>query len=448
MKRFKLSTQLIFVFLFIVLLSGGLFFILARNRIGDISTDITLNRLTSMAEASKNQWADRNEENFELDSNNLNISYIRYVAQYDESGNKNFKSYVSSNISDIISIQDVELLLKDINLIPGFHDSKVREFPQSGKIYYSYMISNNDCGIIIITNSAYANQVTRSLAFSIYFIFFIIIVLAAIVIFIWSNYYTTRLFRLNSYVKSLPKNNYDGEYIDDGKDEISQLSNTIEEMRKILKKSENDKREMLQNLSHDFKTPIAVIKSYAEAIKDGVEDTEDGLNTILMQTDILRAKVVKLLEYNKLEYLTKDKEFEEISMKDIINNVVSNYKHQQSIKIELDLDESKFMGYEENYYTVIENILDNANRYAKNIIKINLKNGVLSIYNDGEPIDEKFVNGLFKAYEKGSKGQFGLGMSIVKKTLDFFGYEINVKNEEIGVTFTINRKPNSNVLAL
>ncbi len=72
-----------------------------------------------------------------------------------------------------------------------------------------------------------------------------------------------------------------------------------------------------------------------------------------------------------------------------------------------------FQGYRENLYTVIDNILDNAKRYAKTKIKIILRKDRLRIYNDGEAIDEQFLNSIFKPYEKGSKGEFGLGMSIV-----------------------------------
>ena len=62
------------------------------------------------------------------------------------------------------------------------------------------------------------------------------------------------------------------------------------------------------------------------------------------------------------------------------------------------------------------------------------------IYNDGEAIDEQFLNSVFRPYEKGSKGQFGLGMSIVKKTIDFFGMNLSVRNEEGGgVSFIINK---------
>ena len=100
-----------------------------------------------------------------------------------------------------------------------------------------------------------------------------------------------------------------------------------------------------------------------------------------------------------------------------------------------------FEGYRENFVTVVENIVENALRYAKTVIYIQTKENKVTIYNDGEPIEEKFLNSKFKPYEKGSKGEFGLGMSIVQKTLDFFGLSLSIYNEECGgVSFIIYKK--------
>ena len=199
---------------------------------------------------------------------------------------------------------------------------------------------------------------------------------------------------------------------------------------------------MLQNISHDFKTPIAVIKSYAEAQQDGMAD-EDSNKIIIAQTEILKNKVNRLLQYNSLEYLQKDREFEAVNMKEIVEEVIQGYKFQTNIDIELDLQEDVFFkGYRENYYTIVDNIVDNAKRYAKTKIKIVLKKDRLRIYNDGDPIDEQFIRNSFRPYEKGSKGEFGLGMSIVKKTVDFFGMQLLVKNEAIGVSFIITTPKN------
>ena len=68
------------------------------------------------------------------------------------------------------------------------------------------------------------------------------------------------------------------------------------------------------------------------------------------------------------------------------------------------------------------------------------KDGVLKIYNDGKHIDEQFIQNGFKPYEKGSDGKFGLGMSIVCRTLDYFNMSLTAENNEVGVTFTIQAK--------
>ena len=209
-------------------------------------------------------------------------------------------------------------------------------------------------------------------------------------------------------------------------------------MRKDLQKNEETKQEMLQNLSHDFKTPIAVIKSYAESINDGLSD-QNTANVIINEADKLTHKVKRLLQYNSLEYLEKTEEFYDVPMKELILEIVESFKFQTDLKFDLNLEDVNFKGYRENWYTVVDNIIDNAKRYAKTTIKIILKPDKLCIYNDGEHIDEKFINNAFKPYEKGSKGQFGLGMSIASKTVDFFGMKLKVANEEVGVTFMITK---------
>ena len=78
-------------------------------------------------------------------------------------------------------------------------------------------------------------------------------------------------------------------------------------------------------------------------------------------------------------------------------------------------------------------------RYASTTIKINAKQNKIILYNDGSNIDNDLLEGIFTPFRKGIKGEFGLGLSIVKKTLCIIGYDINIKNEKKGVTFIITR---------
>ena len=87
---------------------------------------------------------------------------------------------------------------------------------------------------------------------------------------------------------------------------------------------------------------------------------------------------------------------------------------------------------------IIDNILGNFMRYAKTKVKITIKNNKIILYNDGPNVDENVLTNIFTPYEKGVKGVFGLGLSIVKKTLIFLNYDINIENEKKGVKFIIS----------
>ena len=87
--------------------------------------------------------------------------------------------------------------------------------------------------------------------------------------------------------------------------------------------------------------------------------------------------------------------------------------------------------------TIIDNLLNNFMRYATKKVKISIKNKRLTFYNDGPNINPDVLNDIFTPYKKGINGQFGLGLSIVKKTISILGYEIVVKNNKKGVSFII-----------
>ena len=72
-------------------------------------------------------------------------------------------------------------------------------------------------------------------------------------------------------------------------------------------------------------------------------------------------------------------------------------------------------------------------KYAEDSLFINK----IILYNDGPNIDPNILNDIFTPYKKGVKGQFGLGLSIVKKTIMLLGYEISVHNEKKGISFII-----------
>ena len=312
-----------------------------------------------------------------------------------------------------------------------------------GVNYYYYVSIDDEARKVAIVNENYFSPVKNKTTASIVFLFAASFLLIAFITFLWSSMIVRKIIKLKNKVDNLDNDNYNHnvEFVLD--DEINSLAQSIEEARISLKEEEEYKNSMYQNISHDFKTPIAVIKSYIEAVDDGVEDPKDALEVISEQTDKLEKKVYSLLYLNKLEYLKENinGDLSVIDIRPIIEGSVEKFKYQRKdVKITVKMDNSKFYGNEELWETIIDNILNNFIRYANKEIKITVKGNGITLYNDGESIDKEIVNNIFSPFKKGMKGQFGLGLSIVKKTLNLLSYDISIENNKVGVSFIIKKK--------
>ena len=435
MKKLDLSSQLIVLFFTILLVASCIFSLTTMSYAKSVATKESYNRLTSYALILDNNFNESDAKN----NQNIDIGY--YIKQNESTSYQNLEIY-----NKLLTEEDI---LNIVNEIKSKNSGKTEYITQISKFINKKKVSfvsitkdNMETYTLVYTDNVYTEHFIRDIVVKINCLFISIILVSIIVIYFWSNKTARRLRKIQNHILSLPSNNYESSYLDGYEDEVGDLSKSVEVMRSEICENEKIKKEMLHNLSHDFKTPIAVIKTYAEAIQDGVEDNNVSASKIIEQAEILKKKVNKLIQYNRLEYFNTDKEFEDIKMADIINDIVINYKHQlENIEFELDLDENVyFKGFSENWYTVVDNIIDNAKRYAKTKIKVVLKPDRLRIYNDGEHIEEKFIKKSFKPYEKGSEGQFGLGMSIVQKTVEYFNMYLHVVNEDIGVSFIIDNK--------
>ncbi len=426
MKKMKLATQINIIFTVVTLLSS-LIFLIAINRV--------------FAESRQSQNIDQLSVFFEevLTEGNLAESeYNGYVIY--ENGFVTYSEYNNfesiDNVFDVDSLFDYYFRNWRPTVVFSGVQQKMEEVTVDKETYYFMMEITRNRVSIVFTGNDYVELSTNQFSALLQISFIALILLGNVIILTWSRVTVDRVRKLQSDVGRLVKTNYQEPIEITGHDEITDLALAIEKMRREVEISDKTKREMLQNVSHDFKTPIAVIKSYAEAIADGISDPEEA-DIIVKQVDLLNQKVRQLLEYNKLEYLKDPDEFEMVSIKDVIQNIVNAQKYRSNIKFETDLDDSKYFGVQENFTNMFSNIVDNALRYAETTIKITLKNKKLTFYNDGEPISEKFIDRMFKPYEKGHKGQFGLGMSIVQKTCEHFNLSLSVRNVDNGVEFTI-----------
>ena len=342
--------------------------------------------------------------------------------------------YTSKNYGKVVNIDKKTLL----SLLEG----EFGNFDYNGKTYYFYSTKANNELRVAIANETYLSKVKNDFMVSVITIFLLSFALISIIIFVWSSILVRKITKLKSKIDNIDNDNFNHKINFKSDDEVKSLASSIEDMRISLKEQEEYKNSMYQNISHDFKTPLTVIKSYVEAVEDGVEDKDVALSVIKEQTDKLEKKVYSLLYLNKLEYLKERKQdtYSVIDISEVINASIEKFKYQRKdVKISASIDNSKFTGTYDLWETIIDNILNNFIRYAKKEIKITVKNNKIILFNDGPPIDESLKDDIFNPFKKGIKGQFGLGLSIVKKTLILLNYDISIENKKAGISFVIKK---------
>jgi len=360
---------------------------------------------------------------------NENIVYI----QINDSGNM----IISENAKDILKTDDYKKVVKKITSKNGKFNIKTRN-------YYYVTTVNKNITKITITDEKFVNGMKSRIFVSIFPIIIITFLLILIALLIWCNFLIHKIYILKNKVKYIKDEKYDHTPKIRVEDELKMLEDTIESVRLVMLEQETFKNEMYQNISHDFKTPIAVIKSYIEANRDGVIDDEETRNIVFEQINKLDSKVKSLLELNKLEYLKEhySNTDEEINIVEIINKSVKKFKLENkniNWKINCRKSEISYKGTQDMWESILDNLFGNFMRYAKKNITIEISSKRLVLFNDGESIDENIISDIFSPYKKGMKGQFGLGLSIVQKTCKILGYEIKVENVKNGVKFIIEK---------
>ena len=358
---------------------------------------------------------------------NSEVAYI-YV------NNENI--YISNNLNKVLGLDSPKKILSKINNEEG-------KFLYNKKVYYYSTITSNNTKKIALTGSSYINDMRISIFKIILLVVGITFIIVSMVILIWSNSLVNRIKKLKEKIDNLNNDNYNHKIKYDYEDEISTLEVALEKMRVYLKEEEEYKNQMYQNISHDFKTPITVMKSYIEAFEDGVITDKEAVKVSKEQLSKLEGKVHSLLYLNKLNYFKDKKDIikERCDVSKVVFDSVDKFSLvRNDVKFTLDIDEKNtiFKGSSEMWEAIIDNILNNFIRYANKEIKITIKNNKIILFNDGPNIDKDVLNNIFSPFEKGVNGVFGLGLSIVKKTLTFLNYDINIQNTKNGVKFIIS----------
>lgn len=394
-----------------------------------------------------------------LEDNKFNNSQIRL----NEMENLKNSKHIILNISNNGEIEVKEIKQKKDNDYHEVDEAGMRawmaSFIKDDKIYekqFKGIYKKNEVIFIIssITNesseksylisymkySQYTNLVYIVIGIGIIFVilgFFIAKVVA--------NAISKPIKELESFTVKIANKNWDKPIKINSEDEIGRLAESMNKMQETLKHNDEEEKSFLQSISHDLKTPVMVIMSHAEAIIDGVyiESVENTAEIIKKEAVNLQKKVNQLLYLNTLDYALQNNGKNTCAdLQNLLLNTLSRFKLINSKIIwEVETQEIFICGNDEKIQTVIENLLDNQLRYAKEKIGANLKekndHAILEIYNDGPEIDEKHIKNIFDNLYKDNTGNFGLGLAICKKIIEFYKGEIVAINKEDGVSFIV-----------
>lgn len=274
--------------------------------------------------------------------------------------------------------------------------------------------------------------------------FIIILIFFTIIIFFSANkiakYISAPILSLKSYSVEISKKNYKATLEPIDNVELEELGAYLINMKNELENIDQNERYFLQTTSHDLKTPIMVIKGYAQSMIDGIDinSMDKPEKIILTEAERLERKVTQLIHLNTLQHASEQvNQYEIVRVDRILKNIIGKLSIiRPELQFELENDVFECQGNSDTLLIAFENIIENQIRYANNKITIVMNDNTIYISNDGPNFDTN-PEELFDIYHKGKEGQFGLGLAISKRVLNAHKGQIKAYNTQVGVCFEI-----------
>jgi two-component system sensor histidine kinase VanS len=431
-------------------------------------------------------------ENGSLDDSSFDVTFDNLCA------NGNITVMIISSDRTIVrsSVNDTQkMMLEFMNIIFGEKQNEVTVLMQSDNYIiqkqtdarldseFLVLYGTLSNGNLILMRTA-LESIRESVSLSNTFLAWVGVIAAiisAVVIVFVSRGITTPLLRLTDISKRMTELDFEAKYQPGSRyhnevDELGEYMNvmsTISELKSannqlqidIDKKTQIDemRKEFLSNVSHELKTPLALIRGYAEGLKECINDDAESRDfyceVIMDEADKMNKMVKKLLTLNQLEFGNEVITMERFDLTELIQGVINASAillNQNEITLNFSQQEPLFAWADEfKVEEVVTNYLSNAIHHAEGEKRIDIRcvkkddKVRVSVFNTGKPIPEEDVDNIWIKFYKVDKartreyGGSGIGLSIVQAIMDSFHQKCGVINHEDGVEFWFELETNN-----
>lgn len=319
-----------------------------------------------------------------------------------------------------------------------------------------YGLKNNENFMFIYSNLEDISDFTIIIKRQLMYVCILGIFIAVIISIFLSTKITDPITEITKKARKLGSGNSDVEFKESGIKEIDELAETLSQAQKEMAKTDELRRDLMANVSHDLKTPLTMIKAYAEMIRDISYKDKDKMNEhlgiIVDETDRLTVLVNDILDLSKMQSNADVLKLEKFDLVAEINSIVKKYQiiketEQYTINVE-EPETAMIKADKKKINQVIYNLVNNAINYTGDDKKVTIRVTkhkryyLVEIIDTGKGIKEEEIPYIWDKYYKNDKNHkrnvvsTGLGLSIVKQILELHNYEYGVKSVlKKGTTF-------------
>ncbi len=304
--------------------------------------------------------------------------------------------------------------------------------------------------VVLIGAQNIRNSLRADILRSYIFYFSIILILVAFIV----SYYVSRLLnkpilKITDSARSMAGGNFAQDQNDYGIKELNELRNVLNYARTEIENTDKLRRDLMANVSHDLKTPLTMIKAYAEMAKDlngnNKKKREENLNIIISETDRLNSLVNDILDLSKLQNNIQVFNFEDYDLVKEIQEIIQKYqiiKEVENYNFIINAPkEAMVYADKKQINQVIYNLVNNAINYTGNDlqVKVNVKDEkdsyLVEVIDTGKGLTEEQINLIWNKYYKDEKNHkryktgTGLGLYIVQTILKGHNFEYGVTSK-------------------